>query len=110
MALLSAISVPNGKSPAKKLLKLTESDYTLDHAYNALADLRSLKIFMSLLALFPNEHIILCTSDRDLALFWVGIRASGLKWQGDDELQYKLSPVEELLPNLTSEEKLSLFD
>src|SRR5579859_2114735 len=32
------------------------------------------------LAPFPNEKILLCTGDKDLALFWAGVRASDFAW------------------------------
>lgn len=108
LAALSAAAVPNGKSPAKKLLKLTEPNYSTGLAYNALADLRSLEILMYLFALFPSERLLLCTGDKDLALFWAGIRASGFAWQGG-HFQCKFSPVDALLPNVTPERAASYF-
>lgn len=108
LAALSAAAVPNGKSPAKKLLKLTEPNYSTELAYNALADLRSLEILMYLFALFPSERLLLCTGDKDLALFWAGIRASGFSWQGG-YFQCRFSPVEALLPNVTPERAASYF-
>ena len=35
LAGLSAIAVPNGKSPVKRLLKLATPSYTVQHTYNA---------------------------------------------------------------------------
>jgi hypothetical protein len=43
IAALSTIIVPNGRSPARRLLKFREG-YTRQDAYNALADLRALQI------------------------------------------------------------------
>lgn len=108
LAALSAIAVPNGKSPAKRLLKLATPNYTAEHAYNALADLRSLEVLMHFFALFPKERFLLCTGDRDLALFWTGIRVSNLEWHRD-HLHYKLSPVEALLPKVAREQKACYF-
>lgn len=108
LAALSSISVPMGKSPAKRLLKLT-ADYSPKHAYNALADLRSLEILMCLFALFPDQRLMLCTGDKDLALFWAGIGASGFAWTGRHP-SFKLSPVEALLPGMTQAQKVSFFD
>lgn len=109
LAALSAISVPNGRSPAKRLLKLTEPNYSAELAYNALADLRSLEVLMHLFALFPNERILLCTGDKDLALFWAGIRASDFNWRSR-YFQAKFSPVEALLPNVLPERMASYFN
>jgi hypothetical protein len=99
MALLSSISVPNGRSPAKGVLKLTDR-YSSEDAYNALADLRALELFIGLMAFFPNERIMLCTGDRNLALFWVGIRTSDFSF-ARGHIEFKFSPVEALFPNVS---------
>jgi len=108
LAALSTAAVPNGKSPAKKLLKLTEPHYSVELAYNALSDLRSLEVLMYQFALLPSEQCLLCTGDKDLALFWSGIRASDFAWQGDHFL-CKFSPVDALLPNVTPERAAVYF-
>lgn len=98
-AALSSIVAPMGHSPAKRLLKL-RNGYSSANAYNALADLRSLEILMSLFSLFPDQKLMLCTSDRDMALFWAGLRASDFDWSGEHP-KFNLSPVAELLPGIT---------
>lgn len=108
LAALSAVCVPNGKSPAKGLLKFNEANYSAEHAYNALADLRSLEILMHLFALFPNEKILLCTGDKNLALFWTGIRASDFAWN-NGLFECRFSPIEDVLPNVSLERRLSYF-
>lgn len=108
LAALSAVCVPNGKSPAKRLLKLNTANYSLEYAYNALADLRSLELLMRLFALFPNEKLLLCTGDKDLALFWAGIRASDFAWKNNC-FECRFTPVEALLPNVTHERRASYF-
>jgi hypothetical protein len=108
LAALSTVCVPNGKSPAKGLLKMTAANYSAEHAYNALADLRSLEVLMQLFAVFPNEKILLCTGDKDLALFWAGIRASDFSWN-NGRFECRFSPIEALLPNVTLERKASYF-
>ncbi|MER9683828.1 hypothetical protein NKJ23_31900 [Mesorhizobium sp. M0184] len=75
LAALSLVVVANGKSPAKGLLKFKAS-YGREEAYNALADLRSLELLMHIFAIWPDHRVILCTADKDLALFWSGIGAS----------------------------------
>lgn len=99
LAALSAVCSANGASPAKRLLKPSAS-YTAQDAYNALADLRSLEVLMNLFAVFPNERLMLCTGDKNLALFWAGMRASNFVWS-NDHVSYTLSPVDALLPNVT---------
>jgi hypothetical protein len=106
IAALSSILVPNGKSPAKRVLKL-ERDYTVEKAYNALADIRSLALLIGLFALFPEQRFMLCTEDKNLALFWAGIRASDFDWTGE-HANFKISPVDELLPGISSAQR-SIF-
>lgn len=108
LAALSAVCVPNGKSPAKRLLKLNVRDYRPEDAYNALADLRSLEVLMHLFALFPKEKILLCTGDKDLALFWAGIRATNFS-QNNGHCSFTLSPIEELFPYVSDTRKSSYF-
>jgi hypothetical protein len=96
LAVLSTVSVPNGASPTKALLKFKDG-YSAADAYNALADLRSLEILITLFALFSEEIIQLCTADRNLALFWAGMRAHNFRYNGSSS-SYGLSPVDGLLP------------
>jgi hypothetical protein len=100
LAALSSIVVPNGKSPAKRLLKI-KPDYRAEDAYNALVDLRSLEFLIYMFALFPSQPILLCTADRDLALFWAGIRASDFEQAGTG-VSFKFSLVDELLGGSTA--------
>lgn len=102
LAALSIVCVKNGAGPAKRIIK-PSAKYSKQDAYNALADFRALELLISLYALFPQEQIMLCTGDKNLALFWAGIRASGFSVNGHnpDSYTYKLSPVEALLPNVT---------
>lgn len=108
LAALSSACVPNGKSPAKRLLKLNEANYSVEQAYNALADLRSLEVLMYLFAMFPNEKILLCTGDKDLALFWTGIRASSFALS-NGRFEGQFSPIEALLPNVAPEQQAAYF-
>ncbi|RMU05221.1 hypothetical protein ALP36_03109 [Pseudomonas syringae pv. coriandricola] len=108
LAALSTVCVPNGKSPAKGLLKFNVRKYTVEDAYNALADLRSLEVLMHLFAAFPDEKILLCTGDKDLVLFWAGIRPSELAMV-NGVFSAKFSLVEDLLPNVTPERKTAYF-
>lgn len=78
LAALSVVCVANGASPAKRLLK-PSANYTSQDAYNALADLRSLEMLINLFAMFPHERVMLCTGDKNLALFWTGLRASDFR-------------------------------
>jgi hypothetical protein len=98
LAALSAITVPLGKSPAKSLLKWRPG-YSNGDAYNALADLRALDVLIHLFALFPDEDILLCTSDQDLCLFWSGIGASEFSLKSG-VVTYKMSLVESLIPGM----------
>lgn len=96
---LSAVAVPNGKSPAKRLLKF-RNGYTEADAYNALADLRAIELFIAMLSCFPDEAIQLCTADKNLALLWVGIQASNFARVGAG-FTYDMTPVDDLFPGNT---------
>ncbi|SEN97848.1 hypothetical protein [Pseudomonas sp. ok266] len=100
LAALSIVCVENGAGPAKRLIKPSRH-YSAEDAYNALADLRALELLINFYALFPQEQIMLCTGDKNLALFWAGIRASGFMRGANGSVIYTLSPVEALLPNVT---------
>ena len=95
MAVLSSISAVNGNSPAKRMLKPVRT-YSAEMAYNALADLRSLKVLINLFAAFPDQKSMLCTGDKNLALFWAGLRSSGFAMVGNDA-RCSFAPVKELL-------------
>lgn len=98
LAALSTVSVKNGAGPAKRLIK-PSATYCAKDAHNALADLRSLELLICLYSLFPGENIMLCTGDKNLALFWAGLRASGFALGIDGSVNYTLSPIEALLPH-----------
>jgi hypothetical protein len=108
LAALSAVCVANGASPAKRLLK-PSANYSAKDAYNALADLRSLEVLINLFAVFPNERLMLCTGDKNLALFWAGMRASNFVWS-NGHVSYMLSPVDALLPNVNPDLLKSYLD
>lgn len=101
VAALSAILVQNGNSPARRLLKFRHN-YTRQLAYNALADLRSLEMLMLIFGLFPDQRVMLCTADKDMALFWAGLRASNFVVNGG-QLTYNLAPTD-LMPGITDEQ------
>ena len=103
LAALSATAVPNGRSPAKRLLKL-KADYTEQDAYNALSDLRSLEFLACAFSLFPDQKLILLTGDRDLALFWTGLQASNFRWEKSGAT-FDISIIEDLIPDRTTELK-----
>lgn len=99
LAALSMVVVVKGPSPAKRLIK-PSAKYSKADAYNALADLRALELLMRLYAAFPDEKVMLCTGDKNLALFWAGIRASGFIREGMIT-RYTLSPVQALFQKAT---------
>jgi hypothetical protein len=100
LAALSSIVVPNGKSPAKGLLKL-KPEYREEDAYNALVDLRSLEFLIYMFALFPSQPSILCTADRNLALFWSGIQAHNFA-RTSTGISVEFAIVDELLGGSTA--------
>jgi hypothetical protein len=106
VAALSTVFVPNGASPAKKLLKVRPTYSTAD-AYNALVDLRALSMLMKFFALFPRERAMFCTTDRELALFWVGLNAADFRFTGQ-HMTFNLTPVP-LFPGLERQELRDLL-
>lgn len=102
IAVLSAIAVPNGRSPARRLLKFRPG-YGEADAYNALSDLRSLELLVNLLARFPDYPVQLCTADRDLALLWAGLNAHDFE-VARDGVTFQMSPVEALLPRVSDDD------
>lgn len=100
LAALSIVCVSNGAGPAKRLIK-PSAKYSAEDAHNALADLRALELLCHFYALFPQENIMLCTGDKNLALFWAGMRASDFAYGSNGALSYKLSPLDALLPHVT---------
>ena len=101
LAALSSVVVANGKSPAKGLLKF-KAGYGREEAYNALADLRSLELLMHIFAIWPDQRVMLCTADKDLALFWSGIGASNFVRQvGNISFDIDATP---LFPDVTQEQ------
>lgn len=95
VAVLSTLSLPNNNSPASKVLKFKDG-YTGEDAYNALADLQALEILMYSFAMYPNKKTMLCTSDRNLSLFWVGLQANHFQLSGN-ALKYDIAPIPHLL-------------
>lgn len=93
--------MPNGSSPASRVLKFCPT-YTKGDAYNALSDLRALEILMCLFGQFPNQNLMLWTSDKNLALFWVGLNASNFAFR-DGRWYFKVAPTE-LLPGITEKQ------
>lgn len=96
VAALSAATARNGGGPARRILKFRPR-YGDKEAYNAIADLRSLEILTALFALFPDRPLHLCTGDRNLALFWTGLRASGFR-RLERGTSFELAPVEQVIP------------
>ncbi|MDG4885448.1 hypothetical protein [Mesorhizobium sp. WSM4884] len=100
IAALSTVAMQDGKSPAKRLLKF-DGRYTEAETYNALADLRSLELLMYIFALFPDQHVMLCTADKNMALFWAGLRASNFAFE-HGRLNFDVAP-RDLLPGISEE-------
>ena len=96
LALLSTLVHPVGECAAKKLLKLHDR-YDDGDAYNALSDLQALELLLHCIAFQPNIEPQLCTADRNLALFWVGIGASAIERAGSG-IRCSLMPHPAILP------------
>lgn len=93
--------MPQGGNPAKGLLKFGEA-YARKDAYNGLADIRALEILMYLFVLFPSQSVMLCTADKDMALFWVGLHTSNFAFS-HGRMTYDMAPAN-LLPGIANEQ------
>jgi len=95
LAALSVVVHPGACAP-RRLLKL-HAGYDEADAYNALSDIRSLELLLYSLALQPGLDTQLCTADRALALFWVGLNATEIE-AADDGIRWTLQPHDAILP------------
>ena len=98
LAAVSAAVCPQSESPARKTLKI-RSNYGEQDIYNALADLRSLKLLSGLISTLPDQNPAFCTSDKNLALFWVGLQGRHFT-HTKDEMSFTVSISEELFPGV----------
>ncbi|KQY80843.1 hypothetical protein ASD35_03055 [Pelomonas sp. Root1444] len=94
---MSAAAVSGGRNAAKRALKFTVPSYSRQDAFNAMADLRSLKAFAALLAVVPTGRPVLCTSDKDLALVWCGLNLAEFN-AGEGAPVVKARPLDAFLP------------
>jgi hypothetical protein len=58
---------------------------------------------MHLFALFPDQRAMLCTADKDMVLFWVGLHASNFAFS-HSRMTYDMTPTD-LLPDITDEQR-----
>lgn len=65
--------LPQDKNPAFRILKPHEHRNASVKAYNALSDVRLLKLLTYAIALFPDKPTAVLTGDIGLAQFWVGL-------------------------------------
>ncbi len=68
----------------------------------SLADLRSLEVLMHIFAIWPDQRVMLCTADKDMALFWTGLRASNFMYQAG-RMSFDVDPAA-LLPGISSQQ------
>jgi hypothetical protein len=89
----------SGFLTARRIIKpLPNGTYTPQHAHNALADLRSLELFIGSLG-FRHDPFALCTCDKAIALFWCGLAPDGFEWKGDN-FSFNVTLSEHLFPRL----------
>jgi hypothetical protein len=103
----------NGKSGynvAKKILK-PSSEYTKENAYNTLANLNALRLFIGFLALSKSnksESFAFCTSDKALVLLWSGFNFYDIKFVKDVGARSSFSLSENLFPRLSQDQRKEL--
>ncbi|WP_159993659.1 hypothetical protein [Roseomonas sp. 18066] len=95
LAALSVVTAKQEHAHARGVLKFKPNGYTAGDAYNALADLRALEIYLTAVALFPEAPPAFCTIDRELALFWAALRAENFRAAGGTAT-YDLNPIDGL--------------
>ena len=98
LALLSTLVHPTGPCAARGVLKFRQG-YGAGDAYNAVCDLNALELLVHFLAFFPNDAPQICTADRYLSLFWVGIDACDIQRFGDG-VGFSLRPHPAILPEI----------
>jgi len=98
LAAVSAAVCPQSENPARKILKI-RANYREQDIYNALADLRSLKLLSGLISTLPDQNPAFCTSDKNLALFWVGLQVRHFT-RTRNEMSFTVSISEELFPGV----------
>lgn len=102
LAAMSAALQDSRGNPARKLLKLSTL-HTDEGIHNVLSDLRSLKMLAATSAIFPEEHPMFCTSDKNLALFWVALNPHGFKWDSSiGRMSYNVVLSDLLFPGIES--------
>lgn len=100
----------SGYNVAKKILK-PSSVYTKENAYNTLADLNALRLFIGFLALSESsksESFALCTSDKALVLLWSGFNFYDIKFVKDVGARSSFELSESLFPRLSQDERKTL--
>lgn len=105
---VSALVLPAATNPARKLLK-PKPLYGAQDAYNVLCDIRSLEMLIAARGQFPQWSVSLWTKDRNLALFWSGIKFTRNEWSGGHG-EFSLSLDSPLLAGITAEERGLLAD
>lgn len=98
LAAVSATVCPQAANPARDILKI-RSTYSDADIYNALSDLRSLKLLSALIAILPDQNPAFCTADKSLALFWVGLEVRGFRHAGN-KMSFTFTLSDRLFPGL----------
>ena len=100
----------SGYNVAKRILK-PNSEYTKENAYNTLADLNALRLFIGFLALSESnkyESFAFCTSDKALVLLWSGFNFYDIKFVKDVGARSSFSLSENLFPRLSQDQRIEL--
>lgn len=101
LSAISAAACPQSNNPARSILKIRPG-YGDEDIHNALADLRSLKLLIAMYSMAPENNNVFCTSDKNLALFWVGLQAGNFILN-DTGLLFTFALSEKLFPEVDLE-------
>jgi hypothetical protein len=93
---LGALTAPQKNNVCRNILK-PSSTFDSKDAYNVYADLQFITCYLAILAHYPEEKPSLLTGDRNLALFWAGLRPSNFV-PTPTGFTCSYSPVEQLIP------------
>ncbi len=87
--------------PARKILKPKEN-YTKKEAYNAIADINAITLFIQSLSL-QNFMMPVCTCDKPLAAFWAAINPLK-RTVKNKKINIEFQPTKYLFPRLSTKE------
>ena len=100
----------SGFNAARKLLKLSGGEYTVEKSYNALSDMRGIMFYLAFQAIsaqFDKTTLAYCTADQAALLFGCGLEFKNVEFRGN-ELYLTVSLNDYLYPRLPNNERMEM--